>query len=464
MNFGSFKRARMLNPKKTTVLSRVGLTSLVTASALIALVGCGSSTTPTAQKEDPYTGNLVYWFWAESDVPGSTVWMQDAIKRYEALHTKISIQLVPQGSDTLQGAFETTAQSKSGPDIAMQWATLPVLTPVWRGQVASLKGLVASTEMDNWLNTSENVSNGEVWAMPLYLLGQPFVWNKDLFKQAGLDPNKGPTTWAEFLADCAKLKAAGITPITMGDKDGFFGSWFQGTVGTQNLNSVKDLQDVYAGTAKFTDPKYSSYLTLLAELKTKGYINSDVTSIDLTQGWQTFAQGKGAMTWTTDGNVATWIKAGMGSKLGVQTVPKVGTGTLASFYTTTQSISAFITSWSTHKAAAAAFLVWIHQPENLTSWYAATKAFPADKRFSSSLITDPTMKQLFALDTLPNQLWAENYAPPQVDSQGLQPAAQSILSGSSTPAQAAAAVQRTIDQWRTQQPADLKNYKTWAGF
>jgi raffinose/stachyose/melibiose transport system substrate-binding protein len=450
MIFSSFKRA--------------SLTAVLSASVLIVLAACSSNSSPTAQKTvDPYTGKLVYWFWAESDVPGSTAWMQAAIKRYEALHPAISIQLVPQGSDTLQGAFETTAQSKSGPDIAMQWATLPVLTPVWRGQVASLKGLVSSTEMANWLNTSENVSNGEVWAMPLYLLGQPFVWNKALFQQAGLDPNKGPSTWAEFLADCAKLKAAGITPITMGDKDGFFGSWFQGTVGTQNLNSVKDLQDLYAGTAKFTDPKYSGYLTLLAELKNKGYINSDVSSIDLTQGWQTFAQGKGAMTWTTDGNVASWIKAGMGSKLGVQSVPKVGTGTLSTFYTATQSISAFVTSWSTQKEAAGAFLTWIHQPENLTSWYNATKAFPADKRFDSKLITDPIMKQLYALDTLPNQLWAENYAPPQVDSQGIQVAGQAILSGSSTPTQAAVAVQRVIDQWRTQQPADWKNYKTWAG-
>ncbi len=463
MSFNFLKNMQVLFSKMVTVRSRTGATAILTASALIATMAVGATPSVALTKADPYKGKLVYWFWAESDVPGSTVWMQAAIKRYQKIHKGITIQLVPQGSDTLQGAFETTAQSKSGPDIAMQWATLPVLTPVWRGQVASLKGLVPAGEMANWLNTSENVSGGQVWAIPLYLLGQPFVWNKDLFKQAGLDPNKGPKTWKEFLADCAKLKAAGITPITMGDKDGFFGSWFQGTVGTQDLNSVKDLQALYAGSAKFTDPKYSGYLTLLADLKAKGYINSDVTSIDLMQGWQTFAQGKGAMTWTTDGNVASWIKAGMGSKLGIQTVPKVGTGKLASFYTVTQSISAFITSWSKNKAAAATFLVWLHQPANLNSWYAATKAFPADKRFNASLIKDPLIKQLYKLDTLPNQLWAENYAPPQVDSQGLQPAAQGILAGTKSPAEAAADIQRSIDQWRMQQPGDLANYKKWAG-
>ena len=33
-------------------------------------------------------------------------------------------------------------------------------------------------------------------AMPLYLIGIPLVWNKQLFRQAGLNPNVGPSTWA----------------------------------------------------------------------------------------------------------------------------------------------------------------------------------------------------------------------------------------------------------------------------
>jgi ABC-type glycerol-3-phosphate transport system substrate-binding protein len=31
--------------------------------------------------------------------------------------------------------------------------------------------------------------------MPLYLLGVPFVWNKELFAKAGLDSTHGPRTW-----------------------------------------------------------------------------------------------------------------------------------------------------------------------------------------------------------------------------------------------------------------------------
>jgi raffinose/stachyose/melibiose transport system substrate-binding protein len=41
-----------------------------------------------------------------------------------------------------------------------------------------------------------------------------FFYNKDLFKKAGIEST--PTTFDELLADCDKLQAAGIVPITMG--------------------------------------------------------------------------------------------------------------------------------------------------------------------------------------------------------------------------------------------------------
>lgn len=433
---------------------------------IITLVGSGliipAQGNAATKSAIQFNGKINFWFWAEPDVPGSTKWMQGAISRYEKLHPGIHIQFAPQGTDTLQGAFQTAALAKTGPDIAMQWATLPVLTPVWRGQVAPLTGLIPANEMSNWLNTSENTYNGKVWAMPLYLLGIPFVWNKELFKKAGLDPNRGPRTWKELLADSAKLKAAGILPIVTGDKDGAFGSWFQSVVGTQNLNSVQELKNSYSGKANYKDPKYSDYLDKLAELKNKGYLSSDISSVDPSQAWQDFAQGKGAMTWTTDGNVASWVKAGLGSKFGVEKTPNAGSGKLAAYYDATQSISAFITSWSRSKAQAAAFLTWLHNPANLQSWYSTTGAFPADKRFPVAKVKGALMQQLYKLDTQPLQLWAENYAPPQVDNQGLRTDVQALLAGSVTVAETRDQVATTIKDWQVQQPADFKIYADWA--
>ena len=57
---------------------------------------------------------------------------------------------------------------------------------------------------------------GRVYGLPFSAEGSVLIWNKALFKRAGLDPEKGPTTWAEMAEDAAKVNALG------GDVKGFY--------------------------------------------------------------------------------------------------------------------------------------------------------------------------------------------------------------------------------------------------
>ena len=47
--------------------------------------------------------------------------------------------------------------------------------------------------------------NGHVYAMPYQEYVQALYYRKDLFQQAGLDPNKPPATWDEFYDDCRRI-------------------------------------------------------------------------------------------------------------------------------------------------------------------------------------------------------------------------------------------------------------------
>jgi len=435
---------------------------LVLAVGLISCGGGGSGGAPKGS-DDPNAGTLTYWFTAESDAPGSTGWMKEMISKYQSLHPKVHIKLVPQSDDTLIGAFTTAAQTRSGPDMATQWATLPTLTPAWTGASVPISDYVPRAELANWISTQENVYAGKVWAMPIYLLGIPFVWNKQLFTRAGLDSSHAPATWSELLSDCTKLKAAGITPIGMGNKDGYFGAWFFSIIGKQNLDSATDLQDAMIGKSSFSDPRYSAFYGALEQLIKRGCVNDDVSSLTLDQGWQLFPQRKAAMSWTTDGHALQWEKTlGQGS-IGVGPSPKWGHGKLADTYDTTQSTSQFITSWSKHKRAAAQFLAWLHTPANLQAWYRATGVFPADKRFPDSAVKGTTARRLFELDKQPGAIWPENYLPPEVDQNADLPAGGTITSGSGTPAKAVAMWMRVLTQWKTQHPDEFENYKKWAG-
>src|SRR6195952_974903 len=441
------------------VLAVLGAT-LALGAAAFATTAASQQTRPVA--DDPNNANLTYWYWAEPDAPGANAWLKKEVALYEKAHPKVKIKIVVQSTDTLISVFTTVAQTRSGPDIATQWATLPVLTPAWNGWSVPISDYVPAGETKNWIGTGENMSGGKLWAMPQYLLGIPFVWNKAMFKKAGLDPNKGPATWAEFLADAKKLKAAGFTPFGMGNKDGYGGAWFFSLIGKQNLDSAADLKAAMIGKAKFSDPKYSGFFAALADLKKKGYLNSDVASIAFEQGLQLFGQKKVAMSWITDGNVAAASKALGGAKaMGVGPIPVWGKGKLAHSYDTTQSSSAFITKWSKHPKAAAQFLTFLNSPRALKAWYAATGVFPADKRFPASLVTDPIAKIQLKLDQSALSVWPENYVPPQVDGNADLAAGELITSGSGKPADAIKLWKSELSKWKSQHPDEFKNYQKW---
>jgi ABC-type glycerol-3-phosphate transport system substrate-binding protein len=440
------------------VLGALGAVLTVGAAAFLASASPGTA----RPSDDPNNAKLTYWYWAESDAPGANKWLKKEVALYEKAHPKVKISVVIQSTDTLTSAFTTAAQTRSGPDIATQWATLPTLTPAWNGATVPISDYVPAKETKNWISTAENMSGGKLWAMPQYLIGIPLVWNKTLFRKAGLNPNRGPKTWAQFLADAKKLKAAGITPFGMGNKDGYGGAWFFSLIGKQNLNSINQLKDAMIGKADFADPKYSSFYKTLADLKKKGYLNSDVASISFGQGFQLFGQKKVGMSWGTDGNVAQWEKQLGAKAMGVTAIPTWGHGKLARSYDTTQSSDAFITKWSKHPRAAAQFLMFLHSPRALKAWYAATGVFPADKRFPASLVKDPIAKKLFALDRSPVSVWPENFVPPQVDQGADLAAGELITSGSGTPAAAVKLWKSQLSQWKRQHPDEFRNYKKWA--
>ena len=407
---------------------------------------------------------LTYWWWAESDAPGADKWVNETAKLYNKLHPNVTINIVPQSTDTFIAAFQTAAQAKSGPDIACQWATIPVLSQAWAGAIVPISDYVPKAELKHWLNLEENLYNGKIWGGSLYLIGIPLVYNKALLKKAGLDPEKAPKTWEQFMGDCAKLKSAGIIPIGSGTKnDDNLGAWLFAILGMQYLDSPNDILKVLTGEASFSDPKYGDWYNKFYEIYQKGYFNDDIASLDQGQGVDLFSKGKAAFTWATDGNILQFAKDLGSENIGIAPTPVVAKGKLSSAYDTTQSTSQMITSWCKDKKVAADFLIFMHTPERMKAWYLETKTIPADDRFNRKIVTDPIMKQIVTLDMSAKNVWMENYIPTSLDTNGLRPAGQLITSGSGKPADAIALLERTLKLWRMEKSDELARFKDWLG-
>lgn len=182
--------------------------------------------------------------------------------------------------------------------------------------------LAAGDVPDLWMNVgvlSAFADAGQLWALPAsdpdlkkvrelqafkykgklysYMMGvQPLsliFYNKKLWTQAGLSTT--PKTWAEFEADCEKIKQAGLTPIITG------GEWLPGWVfSTFTMAEVfhQDSQwntDRWAGKVHFTDDNWVEATSFFKRLVDKGYFNKGALSVGYADVEQQFLSGKAVM-------------------------------------------------------------------------------------------------------------------------------------------------------------------------
>jgi raffinose/stachyose/melibiose transport system substrate-binding protein len=437
---------------RRTILSRAAGGAVALSAAPGILAACGDD---DDEGGGGGPGDLTAWMW--HDAANLNDWLRDVTAKFKSTaDVKVAIQQV----ETLVSNFAAAAAAGKGPDVAAQWATQPVLAPAWGGSVEPLDGLVPESERAHWVFRQENLYDDQLWAMPLYVIGQPFCYNKKLFEQAGLDPEAPPETWDELISACETLKSKGTTPLAIGNKDTFGGRWAFAFLAVQTLNSLDDLKAPLLGDASFADPQFSEWMVRWKELIDGGYYNEDAMSLDGQGGYDVFGSGNAAMAWAVENGALAW-----GESLGEENVaqldfPKYGDGKLAEAYTATQSTSYFVTSWAEDKELAAEFLQFLHKPEQLTSQYETCNVIPADDRFDRSVITNPLHKALAERASSGLQVWLENWIPPSVDETANGPGGQKLMTGGSVD-EVTALWDQQAKVWREQNPDIAKRFSEW---
>lgn len=93
--------------------------------------------------------------------------------------------------------------------------------------------------------------DGKQWGVPYSFYQWGVYYRKDIYDKLGLSE---PKTWDELLANCDKLKEAGVTPFTIGTK---FLWTAAGVFDYLNLrtNGYEVHNDLTAGKIKYTDPR-----------------------------------------------------------------------------------------------------------------------------------------------------------------------------------------------------------------
>jgi multiple sugar transport system substrate-binding protein len=105
--------------------------------------------------------------------------------------------------------LRTAAAGNAAPDVAR----LPIL---WGAEFAA-KGQLAEIKLeefgfkrdDFWSGALKSVTwNGKLYGIPTNNETMAFIWNKEIFRKAGLDPDKPPATWDDVVKYSAQIKKA----------------------------------------------------------------------------------------------------------------------------------------------------------------------------------------------------------------------------------------------------------------
>jgi sn-glycerol 3-phosphate transport system substrate-binding protein len=283
-----------------------------------------------------------------------------------------SIKVTPIYSGTYQETMvkALTAHKSGQPPVTSVLLSTDMYTLIDEDAVLPISDLANSPEDQAWLKSfypafmANSQTGGKVWGVPFQRSTVVLYWNKALFKEAGLDPEKPPSTWAEMVEYAGKLTKrdaqGNITQWGVQVPSSGFPYWlFQGFT-TQNGVELMNA----AGTETYFDrPGVIEALQFWVDLSTKhrvhppGVVEWGTTPRD-------FFERKVAMMWTTTGNL-TNVRNNAKFDFGVGMLPankRRGSPTGGgNFYVFKKSTSA-------QQQAAVRFIRWVTSPERAAQW------------------------------------------------------------------------------------------------
>jgi sn-glycerol 3-phosphate transport system substrate-binding protein len=289
---------------------------------------------------------------------------------FEKANPEIKVKPIYAGSyqDTIAKVL-TAIKGGDVPQLSVILST-DMYTLIDEDAVVPFETLIKSDTDKTWLGgfypafMENSRTGGKTWGVPFQRSTVVMYWNKNAFKEAGLDPEKAPQTWDELVAYGQKLTkrdaSGNVTQWGVQIPSSGFPYWLFQALTTEN--DVRLMNE--AGTeTHYDDPKVVEALQFWVDLSQKykihrpGIVEWGTTPKD-------FFEGKTAIMWTTTGNL-TNVRANAKFPFGVAMLPahkRRGSPTGGgNFYV-------FKKSTPEQQAASLAFIKWMTAPERAAQW------------------------------------------------------------------------------------------------
>jgi ABC-type glycerol-3-phosphate transport system substrate-binding protein len=410
------------------------------------LPGCGRKNDSSGP---PPKGRILLWHWMTDR---EEVFQRLADQYQKQTGIRVTLELYAP-SDTYASKVRASAQTNTLPDIfgVLDPSPRDLASYINSGHIADLTSVLAADHRA-WQNTffqkalasvhfiegnSYGITPG-IYGIPIDVANIQILYNKTMFRQVGLNPERPPQTWDEFIAAWHRLKAAGLPGLVSGWGELWMIDCFANSYAF-NLMGESKVFDTFRGKVPYTDPDWVAVLGIFETIRKEGLlVDGAVTMVNKTAE-QTFANGKAAFA--LNGSWSVDVYRGMNPDLsfGVMLPPRMSDHHPMRIWGGAGS-SFIVNAHSPQKDEAIRFLRWLTAVEQQNVLAGETLNLPANRASTAQL---PPVLGSFAsrmnLATQPTH-WpvSENPTVTEAFDRGIQ----SILIGEKTPAQVAAEVEK----------------------
>ena len=247
------------------------------------------------------TKKIVVNLWVLSSTPWEL--MTD---RFQKANPNVEIRLTKYGTDAIKEALRVAASSGSMPDAWYNWGGSLASSYEKDGLALDLTDRLAKDGLDKQIIPSAfrlAALDGRLYGVPYRITPVSFIYRKSLFAKIGVQP---PKTFAELEDIAAKLKAAGITPFSIGGKYSWLTMRFtdfllEHFAGPDLNDKLMSLQ------VSWNRPEVIAAFAKIQEWTQKGYFPPGFLSVDPMQDMTPMFDGSAAMVIETPSAESTRI-------------------------------------------------------------------------------------------------------------------------------------------------------------
>jgi raffinose/stachyose/melibiose transport system substrate-binding protein len=259
-----------------------------------------AATTAPAPIQAPAAAATKLTFWALATGEGRLAAFKQALTMCQGKYPTIAVEPTFYNYDDYSKAMPAALAADNPPDFSFADPTAPNMPNyVAAGQILPIADFISQYGWDKKVQSGvitfyDPLYGDKSYGVPLISAERGIFYNKDLLKQLG---GTVPKTMDEFEALLAKAKAAGLTPLAMGNSDKYGADLYWEYLFFDYLANG-DWKAFTSGTMKqqagvpWGGDAMKQAMTKFIDWKAKGYFNADFASLGSGDLHTNFALGK----------------------------------------------------------------------------------------------------------------------------------------------------------------------------